>query len=439
MTLKRPKLFNKLSNWKNQKDRKPLLLRGARQVGKSWGVKLWCESQNLNLIIINFEEYPKYVAIFEQDLDIDRIINEITILTNSSPRESNTVLFLDEIQKAPKAILALRYFYEKAPQVLVLAAGSLVEFVIEEHGLPVGRVESLFLYPLTFSEFLIANSEQGLSELIENFDVEKATILSDVIHRKLLSNLLLYFRLGGMPKVISKYIETKDILRAGIEQSIIIQGYRDDFRKYAKQADWVLLENIFSKLSDLVGGAQVKFSLISKEHKSIQVRRAIVALEQALLIHKIKPSSANKLPIAAQAIDSKFKLAFLDIGLLHHLLGFDWSRIPLDSDLTDIAEGKFAEQFVAQELLASRSEHSRYLLHYWNRDVPGSEAEVDFLVEYNNQVTPIEVKSGQRGRLKSLNLYFQENNPKRSFVLSQRNIEKYEKIDFIPLYLAFRI
>jgi predicted AAA+ superfamily ATPase len=439
MAIHRKNLFNKLSIWRGQSDRKPLLLRGARQVGKSWGVKLWCESLNLKLITINFEERPQYAEIFEQDLDVDRIINEISLITSSSPRSENTVLFFDEIQKAPKAILALRYFYEKAPDVMVLAAGSLVEFVIEECGLPVGRVESLFIYPLTFSEFLEATGDRSLSEFIDSFDYDKDEAPSALVHEKLVVKLRLYYRIGGMPKVVSRYIETRDLKAVAEEQAIIVQGYRDDFRKYARKADWVLLENIFSKMGDLAGGPRIKFSLVSKEHKSTQVRRALLALERALIIHKILSSTAKSPPLAAHAVDSRFKISFLDIGLLHYILGFDWSRISFDAELTNIADGRFAEQFVAQELLASRSKHSMYRLHYWSRNVAGSESEVDFLVEVNNQIAPLEVKSGQRGKLKSLSIYCRDNHPERVFILSQRNFERVAETLYIPLYFASRL
>jgi predicted AAA+ superfamily ATPase len=166
------------------------------------------------------------------------------------------------------------------------------------------------------------------------------------------------------------------------------------------------------------------------------VRRALLALEQALIIHKIRPTHAPRLPLAAHAVDKGFKLAFLDIGLLHHLLGFDWTRIAPDADLTDIANGRFAEQFTAQEIIAAKSDGSHYPLHYWSRPRSGSDAEVDFIIEHHNHPAPMEVKSGTKGRLRSLLLYLEELNPPAAFVLSQRNVETWDRVTFLPLYLA---
>jgi len=387
-------------------------------------------------VTINFEEQPRFGALFETDLDVQRIANEISLAMNVSLSDPTTVLFLDEIQRAPKAITALRYFYEKRPDLVVVAAGSLIEFVLEEQGLPVGRVQSKFVYPLSFTEFLGALGKESLAEVIRTFHITDARPLSDFLHRELLSHLKLYYQIGGMPKVVSAYLDQKDMRTAAIEQSTLIRGYMDDFRRYAKKADWVLLEAIFSKMSAMAGGPSVKFSSIDSQAKSTQVRRALLALERALILHRILPTHARRFPLAAHAIDKRFKMTFLDIGLLHHLLGFDWTRLAPDADLTDVADGRFAEQFVAQEIITARSGMNHYPLHYWSRSHAGSEAEVDFVVEYENSPVPVEVKSGTKGRLRSLKLYQEELHPPAAFVLSQRNVENLEGITFLPLYLS---
>jgi predicted AAA+ superfamily ATPase len=428
-----------LSSWFKEQERKPLLLRGARQVGKSWAVKQWCKNASLNLITINFEERPQLATIFEQDRDTKRILNELSALTSASMRDPQNVLFFDEVQKAPKAIEALRYLFENEPKVNVLAAGSLVEFVLEEHGLPVGRVQSQFVFPLTFVEFLTALNKKGLSNIIEEFDLNKPLPIPQVIHKEILSYLKLYFRVGGMPRVVSTYLANLDLLKATEEQAVLISGYVDDLRKYAKKTDWVLLETILLKMGALAGNGQVKFSSIDSGAKSPQVRRALNALCHALVLHKIAPTTATVPPLPAHASDKKFKLAFLDVGLLHHILGFDWGRLSPDADLSDVAEGRFAEQFVAQELIATRSDFSRYNLHFWERAKAGSDAEVDFVIERENSVIPIEVKSGAKGRLRSLAKYIEEMKPKQAIVLSQRNVEKMDNITFLPLYLACRL
>lgn len=430
------KLISDLSAWHKSPDRKPMLIRGARQVGKTWAVAEWCRQESLRLVTINFEEQPRYAALFEKDLDIDRIVDEISLSFSVSLRDPDCVLFIDEIQRAPKAIAALRYFYEKRPDIVVLAAGSLVEFVLEEQGVPVGRVESRFVFPLSFTEFLTALGKQALAAAISSFSIDQPRPFSDFIHAELLSLLKLYYRIGGMPKVVSAYLNTRDMMVVSQEQGILMRGYIDDLRKYARKADWALLEIVFQKMGQIAGGPQVKFTSIDSHAKSTQVRRALLALQRALMLHKILPAHTDRLPLKAHAVDKLFKLTFLDIGLLHHLMGFDWTIVSPDADLTDVADGKFAEQFVAQEIITTRSGIDEYALHCWARPRAGSEAEVDFVVEYKNRPIPVEVKSGEKGQLKSLNLYLKELRPPMAFVLSQRNVEHRDEITFLPLYLA---
>lgn len=430
------KLISDLSSWVNSKDRKPLLVRGARQVGKSWAVQEWCRRESRKLITLNFEENPRLIRLFDGDLDVQRIVNEISLLFNVSLGDPASVLFFDEIQRAPQAITALRYFYERRPELPVVAAGSLVEFILEEHGVPVGRVQSKFVYPLSFTEFLGALGKESLAEEIRSFDPNVPKPFAETVHFELLDYLKLYYRLGGMPKVVSAYVEDKDLRAAALEQATLVRGYMDDFRKYAKRADWALLETIFQKMGAMAGGPSIKFTTIDSQAKSMHVRRALLALERAMIIHKIRPTRAIGLPLSAHAVDKFFKLAFLDIGLLHNIMGFDWARVSSEADLTDVADGRFAEQFVAQEIITSRSDHSPYDLHYWTRSQSGSEAEVDFVVEQGNVPIPLEVKSGSKGRLKSLHLYQKELNCSQGFVFSQRNVQTQDKITFLPLYVA---
>ena len=432
-------IHSQLSDWLSSSDRKPLLLRGARQVGKSHAVRSWCKQSNLKLLEMNFEEVPRLAAVFEQDLDVARITSELSSYFGETVTSPSTVLFLDEIQAAPKAITALRYFYEKTPETTVLAAGSLVEFALEGIGLPVGRVYSSFVYPLTFVEFVKALGKNGLARAVDEFDVQHPKPIPQLIHTELLLQLKTFFRVGGMPKAVASFSESNDLARVSAEHALLLRGYRDDFRKYAREVDWALLETIFEKMGQLAGGSPVRYSKIAHGLSSAQVRRALAAVAMSLVAHKILPVSAPKLPLAAHSIDKRFKLMFLDIGLLHHVLGFDWRNLDPTADLTDIADGRLAEQFVAQELIASRSSLDQYKLHYWNRMRAGAEAEVDFVIEQFGAPVPIEVKSGARGRLRSLDEYIREEKPERCFVLSQRNVDVKGNVFFLPLYLAGRL
>lgn len=206
--------------------------------------------------------------------------------------------------------------------------------------------------------------------------------------------------------------------------------------------DWALLETVFEKMGFLAGGPPIKFTTIDSQARSAQVRRALLALERAMLIHKIRPTSAVGLPLGANAVDKAFKLAFLDIGLLHNLIGFDWAHLSPDADLTDVADGRLAEQFVAQEIICARSsKDDTYGLHTWHRSHPGSEAEVDFVVERGNHVVPIEVKSHEKGRLRSLHLFFSKRQLSEGICAfpAQRSSIRQTDLFFSPLYLASRL
>lgn len=433
------KVYEHLTAWHNNAQRRPLLLRGARLVGKSHSVRTWAKNSGLELIEINFEEQPRFKELFEKNLDPIRILDELSVLLNRSMRLKNCLLFFDEIQSAPKALTALRYFYEKLPETLVVAAGSLLEFVIQEQGFPVGRVESLYLFPLSFFEFIEALGQKKLIEFLDSYSIDSGKQIPTLIHEELLKLLQLYYRIGGMPKVIASYLETKDYSTVSREQNIILSGYRDDFEKYASRAEWATLNTVFRKIPDLVSKTRVKFNSVDLSLNSLQVRRAIELLEHALVITRVYPSHTNKLPLEASAQEKFFKLVFLDIGLLHLMLGFDWNSLEENFDLTDICNGKFAEQFVAQELIATRSEHSRYRPHYWDRPKTGSSAEVDFVIEHKGHPAPLEVKSGTRGRLRSLDQYIKEFKPKKAFVSSQRNRESMSDIELVPLYLVSKL
>lgn len=227
----------------------------------------------------------------------------------------------------------------------------MIEFALENEGLPVGRIHSQFVYPLTFVEFLDAIGREELANIVRQFLVEDLNPIPMVIHEELLAQLKVYFRIGGLPKVVATYVASQDLAKVSAEQEILVRGYINDFRKYSQKSDWTLLESIFEKMGELAGGSQVKFSKVAPNVNSIQARRA---LSMAMVAHKILPVHTSQLPLAAHAVDKRFKLAFLDIGLLHNLLGFDWRRLPDKVDLTDVADGRLAEQFVAQELIASR-------------------------------------------------------------------------------------
>jgi predicted AAA+ superfamily ATPase len=425
-----------LDSWFKRPNRRPLIVRGARQVGKSYAIREWAKENfgQDGLLEINLEESPKLRSVFDKDLHAETVLNELNLLTGFNLRKPNSILFIDEIQYSPNAIVSLRYLYEQVPDLPVIAAGSLLEFALDTHGTPVGRIEYLYLFPLSFEEFLLASGKDQLANYISSFDFTNS--ISPLVHEELLHLLRLYIRIGGMPRAIMSYLQTKDIKEVSREHELLLSTYKEDFPKYARKSQIETLGNILTTIPHHIAQQKVKYSKIDPELRIEKIKRAIDLLEKAHLINRAYCSLAQKLPLASLRKTKSFKLFFLDVGLLQHALGFDWTKLDPDSDISLTKNGIFAEQFVAQELLAKRSSNKKYELFYWDRPIHGSDAEVDFLIEYQNNVIPLEIKSGLQGSLKSLHSYIREVNPDHAFIASQRNIEQMEGITWIPLYLV---
>ena len=317
-----------LKNWKSDPRRKPLVLRGARQVGKTHAVRelgKYFES----VVEVNFEQLPEAKTIFDKDLMPERIIWELGLLTKSTITPGKTLLLLDEIQAAPLAISSLRYFFEQMPELHVIAAGSLLDFAIEKVGMPVGRVSMLYIYPLSFLEFLAAI---GYSHLIEAIIREQP--LSQVIHDELLNLLSHYLVIGGMPEVVVAWAETKNPTISYEVQKQLIETYRQDFPKYAKKHQIKYVEILFNQIPYFIG-EQFKYSSIHGELKKRELAPCLDLLRHANVIHQVTHSGGHGLPLGAEVNLEKFKLIFLDIGISQALLGLDlpsWFLNP-DKDL----------------------------------------------------------------------------------------------------------
>jgi predicted AAA+ superfamily ATPase len=429
-----------LDLWLAKPDRKPLLIRGARQVGKSFLVRMWAE-KNIGAeqtLEINLEEQPRLRDLFKRSLDPLDIMRELHALTGFEFKEGS-LLFIDEIQSCPEALTALRYFYEKRPQQLVIAAGSLLEFILEEISFPVGRVQSLYMFPMSFSEFVAAVRGSELRDRLMRLSTTDPA--PTLLHEELSALMRLYFKVGGMPKVVSAYVAGEDFALATVatEQREILQDYSDDLGKLSKRVAWDVLQVVYSRLPSFMLMSNIKLSKLGDGLRAEKVRAALRLFELAHIVTKANSSSASKPPLESLADPSRCKYAFLDIGLLQSALGFDWSRLTPDADLLEIYSGVFAEQFVAQELLCSQDLFTKPRLYYWDRSVKGSEAEVDFLIEVDSEIMPLEVKNSSRGRLKSLLLYLKEMSLTHGIILSQRNIEERDGLKWLPLYLAGRL
>lgn len=418
--------------WKTRINRLPLLLRGARQVGKSYLVQEFGAQHFENYVEINFEYQPEAKQYFTS-FDPLEIVNKIRLTQAATITPGKTLLFLDEIQECPEAITALRYFYEKMPQLHVIAAGSLLEFVFnqEKFRMPVGRVEYLFIKPLSFGEFLSARGFDTLRAHLNTITLK--TPPEAVIHEKLLKLVREYMVLGGMPKAISTYLETSNINDVQRIQTSILTTYQDDFGKYAKSIEIRYLQSLFSRVPFLVS-QRFFYKDVDPELRSRELKRALELLQKACIIHKSNAVSATGLPLKAQVNEKQFKLFFVDIGLVNRSNGLS-SSLLLEKDVILVNRGSIAEQFVAQELIAYSDPYAAPELYWWAREVQGSSAEVDFLTTKNTEILPIEVKAGAIGKMKSLKIFLEEKKSRYGIRLSQNVLGFDDQVLTVPLYL----
>ena len=425
-------ITKKLIAWKNQHSRKPLILRGARQVGKTWAVNDFGKSYfEGGVHVVDLEKHPDWHRIFEIDLVPERILSELEILLNARIQAERDLLFFDEVQSCPRALMALRYFYENYPELHVIAAGSLLEFAMKEISFPVGRVQFLNLLPMCFAEFLIATGKDRAAELILS-PYEKQ---SENIHQMLLEELRRYFFIGGMPECVKVFAESGRMREAFDIQSDLIRTFREDFAKYAPYSDKRCLNGVLSSTARMVG-KQIIYSHLVEGFTNPTIKKAFDLLCMAQVIHKVLAADPSGLPLGASASERKFKAIMVDIGLMHSLCGLPVDVEYRKSDLLAIYQGAMAEQFVGQELLAAGQPE----LYYWAREAKNSTAEVDFLINKQGRIYPVEVKSGTSGRLRSLHLLLDSHSKiPHGYVLSSQAYAELpdQKLTFLPLYYAY--
>lgn len=389
-----------LLQWLGKKRRKPLILRGARQVGKSTLVRLFADSAGLTLFEVNLERHLFLDDIFKS-LDMELIVRELEALVGNPLNLPKVCLFLDEIQATPYALQALRYFYEEYPELPVVAAGSLLEFTLADHpfSMPVGRVEYFHLYPFTFQEFLGVTKPSLLPYLHTLSPVINE--LPSAAHQQLLKQLRDYFLVGGLPEAVQAFVEDKSLQEVTAVHRSIVSTYQDDFSKYTRQNDLLLIHKIFNHIPKSLG-QKVKYTNISRDDRAAQVRKGISLLTKARICHQVKHSHCTGLPLAAESSETVYKLIFMDIGLVNHICGCDWRTIAALDDRQLVNEGGLAEQFIGQHLIDISGGLDKPSLHYWLREKKSSNAEVDYVIGIKGRVLPVEVKSGTSGSLKSL-------------------------------------
>ncbi|HQM84918.1 MAG TPA: ATP-binding protein [bacterium] len=422
-------LGNILESWVKSNNRKPLILRGARQVGKSWLVRELGKAFKY-FVEVNFDKRSEFEEFFKMTKDPQELVELLSNYTGVKIIPGETLLFLDEIQNCPEAISSLRYFFEEMPELHVVAAGSLLEFELRKISLPVGRIQFLYVYPLSFGEFLCAVGREDLREMLINNQLNPIPLPID---RMLKEFVRIYTITGGMPEVVKTYIESKDLHECQNNQADILQTYRRDFHKYAKKHQIKYLEKLFTTLP-LQTGRKFKYSEVDPAIKSITLSDSLDLLCSAGIVRKIYHSSSNGIPISAETDLKKFKIVFFDIGLMLNLINFDFKPLLLDPDIAFINNGVLAEQFVAQNLVAYSNPRREAQLFYWHRESRSSNAEVDYVIEFNNKVVPIEVKSGTKGAMKSMKIFMESKNCDFGLKISSYPYSLNDSVQSIPFY-----
>lgn len=425
-------IINSLLEWKNEVNRKVLLLRGARQVGKTYIVRRLAKEFRY-FLEVNLEKDTDVHQFFEQNLDPERICNNISVYYGIPIREKETLVFFDEIQSCPKAIQSLRFFYESKSDLHVIAAGSLLEFALED--LPswgVGRIRSVFMYPLSFDEFLMAHNQDELVKMKQEASPEKP--VNEVFHERLKDYLKRFMIIGGMPEAVQKFItDYSDIKSVQRVLSDITTSYYDDFSKYKSRIPLIRLREVMTSVVKQAGGKYI-YSKAGSGVNPVQAKEALELLEMAGLVYKVYHTSGQGLPLGAGINYKKFKVLLHDNGIFQQITGLKLSDLLIASNIDMLNKGSLAETFAGVEMIKYSDELEQKQLYYWQREKRGSSAEVDYLIEHDSKIIPVEVKSGGSGKMQSLHLFMEEKKSAYGIRISLENFSSYGKIRVVPLY-----
>jgi uncharacterized protein len=391
-----------LRKWKERGRRKPLILRGARQVGKTEIVRQLGKEFDL-FVEFNFDEFPGKASLFKSG-DVNQILLLIEADSGKKIVPGKTLIFFDEIQAAPYVVPLLRYFYEKVPQIHIIAAGSLLGFLLSDHNfsMPVGRVEYHFMGPLTFEEFLRGSGEDSLAEFLYSYKLEQE--LPESLHQKYMSFLKYYTLVGGMPEASLSWIESGDIVEVQRIHASILQTYEDDFNKYRKRINPDHLRLVMRRIPSIVG-RKLRYVNLDRNISASSLSSAVGALSDAGVMSRIFHSDGNGLPLGAEISAKKYKPLFIDIGLHSTALGLRLTDVYTMDNILLINNGAIAEQFIGQHLLFNTPPWIKPELFYWHREKKGSSSEVDYLIADGPVIIPVEVKAGKTGSLRSLHTF----------------------------------
>lgn len=430
MYLKR-KVDQELLLWSKSNDRKPLLLRGARQVGKSTAIRALSAHFD-HYLEVNFEEQKQVHDLFHGNLSPQNLCENLSLLYNIPIVPGKTLMFFDEIQACPNAISSLRFFYEKMSDLHLIAAGSLLEFALEElSSFGVGRVRSMFMYPFSFDEFLVANNESLLLEA--KLKALPENPLTEPLHQKLLGYLKRFLIIGGMPEVVASYVGGKSMIDCQSVLDDLVISLKADFSKYKQKVPISRISEVFESVVQQSGGKFV-FSKAATEANLKQIKVAIDLLIMAGLVYPVTHSSANGIPLGAESDPKKRKMLLFDTGIFQRLLGLNVAEVLISDQFSMINKGSLAELFVGLELLKSGSCYQQHSLFYWQREALNANAEIDYLIQKKQDLLPIEVKAGTKGSMQSLFLFLKEKNKSSGVRFSLENFAAYDQIRVFPLY-----
>ena len=432
----------KLLEWKESVSRKPLLIRGARQVGKSTAVRQLGTTFKY-FIEINLERSPSVRSLFTRDIDVKSTCEKISAITEIPIVAGDTLLFIDEIQTSQEAIMALRYFKEDYPELHVIAAGSLLEFTLEE--LPsfgVGRIRSLYLYPFSFDEFL---SAQGMDLLLDyKRKASSSSPLPEAMHIQLVEQLRSFYLIGGMPAAITEWLDSRSYMECMHIHNDILDTYQDDFAKYKRRISPVLLRKVLRSVALQAGGKFV-YSQVADDIRSANIKEALHLLTLAGLIKPVTHTDGNGLPLGAEENSSFRKYLFMDLGLMQTMLHIPTKDVLLASDTDFVNKGAASEMFAGLELMKYQDCFQKAEMYYWQNQSRGANAEIDYLEAFRGKVLPIEVKAGFRGSMQSLWLFMRKKGLHHAIRTSLENFGNFEytdkednqairNIEIVPLY-----
>lgn len=422
---------HELTAWASSEGRKVLLVRGARQVGKTWSIRNLGRSFDV-FLEFNFEEDRNLAGFFDGRLDPRYLCERLSAYAGKSIVPGKTLLFLDEIQACPNALRSLRFFQEKMPELHVAAAGSLLEFALEEiSSFGVGRIEYRHMYPLSIHEFATACGREAALELVCS---EQTGDCGDALHQELVDLTRAYMMVGGFPEVVKYYVTNRDLIGCTSLLDDLLTTLRSDFSKYRKRVPASRLNSVFDSVAAQAGG-KFMYSHVEENLRSEQVQKAAELLVRAGLAYRVLHSSAQGIPLGAQVNHRKFKMLPCDVGLYQRLCGLRLSDEIVKDDKSVINAGASAEVVAGTELLACSAPRTRPELFYWHREKRNSNAEVDYVIQAGKDIVPVEVKAGTRGAMRSLHMFLESHRSSQYGIrTSLEPFSEYGNVCVVPLY-----